>query len=107
MDTSFRLQTSSSEVLDWETETGAHGGQLPGLGCRLSVFPEAPLSEFRSRVPTAARRWRAPRLLLSEGRRRAPALARRWREPYLFLPEARRWVPARPRRAPNPLRRHR
>src|SRR5262252_6513879 len=107
METGFCLQTSASEVLDWETETGAHGGQLRGLRCRLSVFPEAALSEGRSRVPTSARRWRAPRVLLSAARRWVPALARRWRVPYRFLPEGRRWVPARPRRALNPLRRHR
>src|SRR5215472_13825051 len=107
METGFCLQTSASEVLDWETETAAHGGQLPGLGCRLSVFPEAALSEGRSRVPTSARRWRAPRVLLSADRRWVPAIARRRRMPHLLLPEGRRWVPARPRRAPNPLRRHR
>src|SRR5215471_12312363 len=104
MDTSFCLQTSKSEVLDWRQKPCARR-QLPGLGCRLSVFPEAALSEVRSRVPTVARRWRAPRVLLSEARRWVPALVRLWRTPHLLVPEGRRWVPvlARLSRAPHLL----
>src|SRR5215472_3484330 len=59
---------------------------LVDCGGRLTVFPEAALSEGRSRVPTVARRWRAPQLRLSEGRRRVPALVRLWQPPYLLLP---------------------